>query len=91
MVKASHCVGLTLPGIIDEPGSFSGKLISPMPQRGPEPKSRMSLAIFIRLTASVLSAPLASTIASWAAKASNLFSAVTKGNFVMCATSLAIF
>jgi len=27
----------TFPGIIDDPGSFSGKDISPSPQRGPEP------------------------------------------------------
>ena len=45
MVSASHWVGLTLPGMIDEPGSFSGSLSSPKPQRGPEPSSRMSLAI----------------------------------------------
>ena len=25
MVMASHCVGFTLPGMIEEPGSFSGK------------------------------------------------------------------
>ena len=24
MVSASHCVGFTLPGMIEEPGSFSG-------------------------------------------------------------------
>ena len=28
---ASHCVGLILPGMIDEPGSFSGIFNSPMP------------------------------------------------------------
>jgi hypothetical protein len=32
---ASHWVGLTLPGMIDEPGSFSGRCSSPKPQRGP--------------------------------------------------------
>ena len=35
MVTASHWVGLTLPGMIEEPGSFSGRLISPKPERGP--------------------------------------------------------
>ena len=35
IVMASDCVGLTLPGMIDEPGSFSGIVISPMPLRGP--------------------------------------------------------
>jgi hypothetical protein len=34
MVIASHWVGFTLPGMIEEPGSFSGSEISPMPQRG---------------------------------------------------------
>ena len=34
---ASAWVGLTLPGMIEEPGSFSGSEISPMPERGPEP------------------------------------------------------
>ena len=38
MVSASACVGLTLPGMIELPGSFSGIAISPMPQRGPEAK-----------------------------------------------------
>jgi len=89
IVRASHCVGLTLPGMMDEPGSLAGRMISPMPERGPEPSRRMSLAIFIRLTASVLSAPELSTIASCAARASNLFSAVTKDSFVISATCFA--
>ncbi len=57
MVMASHCVGLTLPGMMDEPGSFSGMVISPSPLRGPLASQRTSLAIFIKLTASPLSAP----------------------------------
>ena len=82
-VSASHCVGLTLPGMIDEPGSFSGKASSPRPARGPEPRKRMSLAILNRLAATVLMAPWLKTIASCAARASNLFGAVVKGNPVM--------
>jgi hypothetical protein len=35
MVIASHWVGLTLPGMIELPGSFSGIRSSPSPQRGP--------------------------------------------------------
>ena len=35
MVMASDWVGFTLPGMIELPGSFSGMVISPMPQRGP--------------------------------------------------------
>ena len=32
MVSASHCVGLTLPGMMEEPGSLAGMISSPMPQ-----------------------------------------------------------
>jgi hypothetical protein len=34
-----------------EPGSFAGKISSPVPHRGPEASQRMSLAIFINGTA----------------------------------------
>ena len=61
MVTASHCVGFTLPGMIEEPGSFSGRRSSPKPERGPEPSKRMSLAILNSDTATVLSAPCANT------------------------------
>ena len=91
MVSASHWVGLTLPGMIDEPGSFSGSRSSPKPQRGPEPSSRTSFAILVRLTATTFSAPDSSTRASCAASASNLFSAVTNGRPVIAATSRANF
>mmetsp|Transcript_9691 Transcript_9691/g.24941 ORF Transcript_9691/g.24941 Transcript_9691/m.24941 type:complete len:204 (-) Transcript_9691:591-1202(-) len=89
MVIASHCVGLTLPGMMLLPGSFSGRLSSPRPQRGPLPRNRMSLAIFMSDTATVLIWPLASTSESWAASASNLLGAVTKGIPVALATSAA--
>ena len=49
-------VGLTLPGMMEEPGSLAGSASSPKPQRGPEPSHLMSLAIFISEAASVLSA-----------------------------------
>ena len=62
--EASHCVGFTLPGIIDDPGSFSGKINSPYPALGPEPKNLISFEIFIKATAHVLSAPEKLTIAS---------------------------
>ena len=42
---ASGITGLTLPGMIDDPGCRSGIRISPSPQRGPLPIQRMSLAI----------------------------------------------
>ena len=35
MVRASAWVGLTLPGMIELPGSLAGMAISPRPQRGP--------------------------------------------------------
>src|SRR5690606_8521829 len=79
IVIASGCVGLTLPGIMDDPGSLSGITISPMPQRGPELSILISLATFISDTAARFNAPESSTIASWAASDSNLFGAVTNG------------
>ncbi|SVK54582.1 Uncharacterised protein [Acinetobacter baumannii] len=79
MVIASHWVGLTLPGMMELPGSFSGIAISPMPQRGPDASQRTSLAIFISEAASPLSAPCPCTNASQVANASNLFGAVTNG------------
>lgn len=62
--------------MIDEPGSFSGRESSPRPLLGPDPKNLISLAIFIIEQATVLSDPLISTRASWAARASNLLGAV---------------
>ncbi|KOT09756.1 hypothetical protein DM56_2278 [Burkholderia mallei] len=79
IVTASDCVGLTLPGMIELPGSFSGIDSSPSPQRGPLASQRMSFAIFIRLAATVFSAPCANTSASAAAITSNLFGALTNG------------
>src|SRR5437867_6558026 len=64
MVRASACVGFTFPGMMEEPGSFSGSVSSPRPQRGPEASQRTSLAIFMSEAASVFSAPEAKTISS---------------------------
>lgn len=89
----------TFPGMILEPGSFSGNSNSPKPHRGPEPRKRMSLAtnrwikhfkkyhdvLFIKETATTFRAPWTSTITSWAANASNLLGAVTKGRPVISA------
>ena len=85
MVIASHCVGLTLPGIIELPGSFSGRLISPMPHRGPLPSQRISFAILLRAHARVFRAELASISASRAPRASNLLGEVMNGNSVRSA------
>ena len=57
MVIASHCVGFTFDGMIELPGSFSGMVISPIPQRGPDASQRTSLAIFIKSQASAFSMP----------------------------------
>lgn len=89
MVRASHWVGLTFPGMIELPGSFSGRLSSPSPHRGPDPRYRMSLAIFMKEQARTLRAPEASTIASCAARASNLLGAVRKGRPVILEISSA--
>ena len=77
MVTCSHWVGLTLPGMMEEPGSLAGMLISPRPTRGPDASHRTSLAIFIMSQASALTAPWATTISSLEVSAWNLFSAVT--------------
>ena len=73
MTRAQTCItlsqmtGFTLPGMIELPGCVSGSRISPMPQRGPLPSQRMSLAILKSETAIVLSWPLAWTSPSFAA------------------------
>src|ERR1700683_1584143 len=87
---ASLWGGLTLPGMIDEPGSFSGRSSSPRPQRGPEASQRISFANFINATANPRSAPIAATIASSEPWAANLFGAVTNGYPVSSAIFAAI-
>src|SRR6266545_3868296 len=82
MVIASLWVGLTFPGMIEEPGSLAGRISSPRPQRGPEPSQRISLAIFISEQARVFNAPLAMTRGSSLARAANLLGAETNGRLV---------
>ena len=67
----SGITGLTLPGMIEEPFCSSGRKISPMPARGPEPISARSPAILVSDTAITFSAPESSTSASRLACASN--------------------
>jgi len=55
IVAALAMTGLILPGMMLEPGYTEGKVISPNPAVGPLLIHRRSLAIFIRLTATVLS------------------------------------
>ena len=85
IVSASDCVGFTFPGMMEEPGSFSGKTSSPIPARGPDPSQRTSLAIFISEQASVFKAPLAKTISSCAESAANLFGCDLNGSPVSSA------
>ena len=87
----SHCVGLTLPGIMELPGSFSGIDISPKPQRGPLANQRTSFAIFIKFAASAFKAPCAKTISSLDVNAWNLFPAVTNSFPVNFETASATF
>ena len=75
--------------MIDDPGSFSGSSNSPIPHLGPEESILISFPIFISETAVRFNAPESSTTASCAAKASNLFSAVSKGKPVNSAIFLA--
>ena len=49
---------------MDEPGSFDGIVISPIPLLGPDANKRMSLAILFKETANCFNAPCDSTIAS---------------------------
>src|SRR5580704_11002552 len=80
MTIASHCVGLTLPGMIDEPGSLLGSFSSASPQRGPEASQRMSLAILISATASPRIAAWPRTMASRAQR----HELVGRGNKWLC-------
>src|SRR5271156_5649767 len=50
IVSISAIAGLTLPGIIDEPGCIAGIDISFRPEYGPDPISLMSFATLISLT-----------------------------------------
>ena len=86
----SQITGLTLPGMMLEPGWMAGSVISPSPQRGPLFMSRTSLAIFIRLAATLLSAPLAQHAPSCAPCASKWFGASAKCVPVSAVSSAAI-
>jgi hypothetical protein len=52
---ASGSTGLTLPGMMLEPGCRSGSAISARPARGPDPIHRRSLQILVRPVAMVRS------------------------------------
>ena len=85
--RLSAITGLTLPGMMLEPGCTAGRRSSPMPQRGPEPSQRMSLAILVSATAQLRSAPLRKPTASRAACASKWLGASRNGRPVRAASS----
>ncbi len=64
IAAASGITGFTLPGMMLLPGCSAGRAISPRPASGPLFIQRRSFAIFMRLTAIVLSWPESSTAAS---------------------------
>ncbi len=72
MLIASHYVGFTFPGIIELPGSFSGRISSPMPDLGPELRNLISLAILNKLTETLFKIPWKFTSSSEHDKAWNL-------------------
>ena len=76
--SASHCVGLTLPGMIDEPGSLAGMRSSPRPPRGPDASQRTSSACLASARRAAFSAPCSATSASSPASAANLLGAPVK-------------
>ena len=67
MVSDSTITGLTLPGMMLEPGWVSGRASSAMPARGPIPIRRTSDATFQSESATVRSWPWAAMVASSAA------------------------
>ncbi len=62
MFNISAITGLTLPGIIEEPGCAGGSVISAKPVLGPELKRRKSFAILINSIANTLTELETSTI-----------------------------
>src|SRR5215831_18827687 len=79
MIVASSWVGLTFPGIIEEPGSLDGMFSSCKPARGPHANQRISFANFINATASPRNTALMLTMLSKEAWAANLLGALIKG------------
>ena len=73
MFTASHCVGLTLPGIIELPGSFEGNINSPIPAIGPQANHLMSFAILFKDPAQIRICEERLEIAFCEDNSSNLF------------------
>ena len=73
--QTSGITGLILPGMIEEPFCFGGRLISPSPARGPLDKRRRSLQILDKFTAQTFKVAEVCTNPSRFWVASNKFSA----------------
>jgi hypothetical protein len=56
-LTTSGMMGLTLPGMMVDPGAMAGRWISLKPQRGPDESSRRSLHTFDNLTATRFRTP----------------------------------
>ena len=82
--KASHWVGLIFPGIIDEPGSLAGSIISEIPLLGPEANTLISFAILNNALVKISTPDITSINTSWDARDSYLLGADLNGSFVSC-------
>src|SRR6185436_3955888 len=94
MLVTSGMTGLTLPGMIDEPGCTGGRLISRNPVRGPDDSKRRSLPILASLLATLLRADEYSTNACMSCVASIRSSASVIGNpdtFARCWTHFSAY
>ena len=84
----SGMTGLTLPGMIDEPGCIAGRLISPNPARGPDERRRRSLQILDSLVAVRFMTPESCTKAPVSLVASTRSNAVITGTSAITARCL---
>src|SRR5678816_1501808 len=91
MFITSGTTGLTLPGMMDDPGWIGGRLISARPARGPDARRMRSLAIFEILIATLLSAPEYATKPCWSHVAASMSVAGTIGLPVSLARCIAHF
>src|SRR5262249_8367880 len=79
IASASHCVGFTLPGMMDEPGSLAGVFCSAKPSRGPHGSRRVSVGGLNKDTARAFRGGLHCTRPSGAPLTLSLFGAVPEG------------
>src|SRR5271157_5348478 len=82
IVRHSGIDGLTLPGMIEEPGCTAGRAISPRAVVGPEARSRRSLHIRISSTESSFREDMKAPSCALVSRDSNEFGEAWKGIFV---------